>query len=239
MEARLSDLVTDDGDGEGTPALGVSGSLGGGGGGGLTSGAAGGAASAPANASLLASPPSAVGMGPSERLYVRAGQPIESCELEPFATLFVRGQAPMGESVPSAGITFRWSRSAASVLICAFSRCRANRAALGADTSPAARAAATAAAAAATAAAAGLPSSRAGTAAGARAGASSALGLTATRGAASGAGVAASSSSSALGGPFTLQCLDCARGAGGSTPLPFNVFCSARCLRRGWKEHAQ
>jgi hypothetical protein len=46
----------------------------------------------------------------SEKLYVRVGQPVEGCDLEPFATLVLRGQQVGG---PGASLSFRWSRTVA------------------------------------------------------------------------------------------------------------------------------
>ncbi len=69
----------------------------------------------------------------NEKLYVRLGQPVEGCELEPFATLVLRGGQQVGG--PGAALTFRWSRTTQPVFPCAFSRCKLNEAALSATSS--------------------------------------------------------------------------------------------------------
>ena len=62
----------------------------------------------------------------TEKLYVRVGQPVQGCELAPFATLVNRGLL-VGEG---AELSFKWMRTVAPAFPCAYSRCKQNEAAM-------------------------------------------------------------------------------------------------------------
>ena len=98
---------------------------------GRTPSSSGGGSSLPAGGATTSwgSPGAAVS---SEKLYVRVGQPVEGCDLEPFATLVLRGQQVGG---PGASLSFRWSRTTTPAFPCAYSRCKLNEAAMSAPSS--------------------------------------------------------------------------------------------------------
>jgi hypothetical protein len=147
----------------------------------------------------------------SEKLYVRLQQPVEGCELEPFATVVNRTAVGGGAQEGNAGLTFLWSCTASPTFSCAFSRCKLNEAAMVAPSSDAAGRGA----------AAGRGGGRGG------------------RGGEGGGGAGGGGGGGGGGAPAapSLQCLMCLRA--GSVTTVQSVFCSQACLVKGWKEHAR
>ena len=190
----LSDMV-DKGDDDVVPAASfVAAPSGGGGLLGVARAASGSASSS--SGGVAASPPP-LSNNYAEKLYVRVGQPVEGCELEPFATLVLRNQQVGQEH------SYKWSRTAASAFPCAYSRCKQNEGAMVAS----------------------VPDSSVGSGSG-----HASLAATVRASAARNAAGAVASAS-------PLQCLACLRSpAAGAVQ---SVFCSPRCLTKGWAEHAQ
>ena len=125
-----------------------------------------------------------------DKLYVRVNQPVESCELEPYATVRL-SHSGAGPSDLHPQLTYRWLRSV-DRLPCAFARCASNRAMEVEQTDSASRARAR-----------------------------DAMAAVSRR-------------------QHTFQCVQCVKaGRGHANGDLLSVFCSRRCVVRGWREHMQ
>jgi CCR4-NOT transcription complex subunit 6 len=121
-----------------------------------------------------------------DKLYVRVNQPVESCELEPYATVRLSHGAGPSDLHPQ--LSYRWMRSV-DRLPCAFARCSTNRV---------------------------MESDQGDSASRARA------------------------REAMSRREHTFQCVQCVKAGRGHTHGELlSVFCSRRCVVRGWREHMQ